>query len=152
MTPRKDARRLLVPIDASEEAHWSLRHAIRLAASGAAVEVSLVYVAEPVDNWEVLRFRTRDEVRRHFAERASIFLAQATAELAAAGIPSQSSVHEAEASNGLADLASELHCSEIIVPHCRWLGVFPYGPWHRLARQTGRVPVIEIGADGAPVR
>lgn len=150
--PGDGVQRLLIPIDASEEAHWSLGHAIRLGAAGVAVEVCLVYVAEPVHAWEVLRFRTREEVRRHFTARAAEFLAQAIAELEAAGIPCQGSFREVDTAAGLRELAGELHCSEIVVPHCRWLGVFPYGPWHRLARRAGGVPVIEIGPDGATLR
>nr|MBL8411747.1 universal stress protein [Dechloromonas sp.] len=148
--PGLGVQRLLLPIDASEEGGWGIRHAIRLAGAGAMLEVCLAYVVEPVHNWEVLRFYSREEVIRHFKARATVFLTQAAAPLAAADIPTQGSFQELGPARSLGDLASDLHCSAIVLPHCRWLGLFPYGPWHRLARMAGTVPVIETDAGGMP--
>jgi nucleotide-binding universal stress UspA family protein len=149
--PGQAVRRLLLPIDASEESSWGVRHAVRLAEAGEAVEVCLIYVAEPVLNWEELRFRSPEEVREHFRARSSIFLARAAASLAAAGIPCQTDFHVLGPEERLDDLASALHCSEIVVPRCRWLGVFPYGPWRRLTQPVGAIPVTETSTDGLPV-
>lgn len=149
--PRSDtAARLLIPIDATDESRWGLRHAIRRAEQGAPVEVCLLCVAEPVRNWEVLRFYTEEEVRRHFQERSAIFLEEAAQALRAAGIPCQALFREADdTARAVVDLAEQLECSEIVVPRTLCLGLFPCGLAHRLVRRHGAIPVTQTREDGS---
>ena len=101
--PGNGLQRLLIPIDASTESRWGLRHAVQLAAAGQPVDVCLLYVAEPVRNWEVLRFYSEDEVRQHFQERAAIFLEEAAETLHQAGLPCRRFFREADPVGGIID-------------------------------------------------
>ncbi|MCE1181696.1 MAG: universal stress protein [Rhodocyclales bacterium] len=126
--PAKSFVRLLIPMDATDESRRGLNYAFRLAGSGAQVEVNLLFVAEPLQNWEVLRFYTEDEARKHFQERSAILLEKAAQELAERGTQSRTYFREADSVGGINDLAEELNCSEIAVPKTHWLGLFPSGP------------------------
>lgn len=147
--PADAVTRLLLPIDASDESRWGLQYALRLAATGMPLEVCLLYVAEPVRSWEVLRFYTEDEVRKHFQERSAIFLEAAAKSLADAGIACRTYFREADAVGGVIDVAEELNCSEIVVPRTRWLGLFPSGLGPKLIKRHCAIPVTLIGVDGS---
>lgn len=147
--PAKGLVRLLIPLDATVESRWGLKYALRLAGSGAQLEVNLLFVAEPVRNWEVLRFYTEDEVRKHFQARSVIFLEKAAQELAEIGIHCRTYFREADAVGGVIDLAEELNCSEIVVPRTHWLGLFPSGLGLKLINRHCAIPVRLINADGS---
>ena len=144
-------RRLLIPIDATEASRWALNYACRLAQTGSPPEICLLFVAEPVHNWEVLRFYTEEEVRRHFQQRSAVFLDEAAALLQAAGLASRSFFREAETVAGIVDLAEELACTEIVVPATLWLGRFPTGLARKLLQRPCAVPVTLVREDGVPV-
>ncbi len=78
--------RLLIPVDAKEGSRRGVGYAINLARQAEDVEACLLYIVAPVRNWEVLRFRTEQEIHRHFQERSEVFLQEASAPLKAAGI------------------------------------------------------------------
>lgn len=141
--------RLLIPIDATDESRWGLQYALRLARAGTQVEVCLLYVAEPMRSWEVLRFYTEDEVRRHFQARSAVFLEEAAKPLSDAGIACRTYFREADAVGGVIDMAEELNCSEIVVPKTHWLGIFPSGLGPKLINRHCAIPVTLINADGA---
>ncbi len=141
--------KLLIPIDATDESRWGLQYAIRRAKAGTAVEAYLLYVAEPVRNWQVLRFYTEEEIRRHFQERSAIFLEEACMPLREAGIPCQTYFREADAVQGVIDLAEELNCTAIVVPRTLWLGVFPAGLGRQLMNHRCAVPVMLTTSDGS---
>lgn len=147
--PAKALVRLLIPIDATDESRWGLVYASRLAKTGAQVEVCLLFVAEPVRNWEVLRFYTEDEVRKHFQERSAIFLGEAEKILSEAGLTSRTYFREADAVGGVIDMAEELNCSEVVVPRTHWLGLFPSGLGPKLINRDCIIPVTLINADGS---
>ena len=149
--PGNDLQRLLIPIDASAESRWGLRHAVQLAAAGQPVDVCLLYVAEPVRNWEVLRFYSEDEVRQHFQERAAIFLEEAAETLHQAGLPCRRFFREADPVGGIIDLAEEIQCTAIVVPATHCLGLFPTGLGRKLLNRQGSIPVTLVGADGSTV-
>ena len=69
-------QRLLIPIDATEASRRGVPYAIALARQVEPVEVCLLYVVAPVRDWEVLRFRTEQEIHQHFQSRAERFLAE----------------------------------------------------------------------------
>lgn len=141
--------RLLIPIDATNVSRWGLQYALRLARSGVRVEVCLLFVAEPVRSWEVLRFYTEDEVRNHFQERSAIFLEDAAKLLSEAGIACRTYFREADAVGGVIDMAEELNCSEIVVPMIHWLGLFPSGLGSKLINRHCAIPVTRVSADGS---
>lgn len=141
--------KLLIPIDATDASRWGLRYALRLAGTGTRVEACLLFVAEPVRSWEVLRFYTKDEVRRHFRERSAVFLEEAAKPLREAGIACQTCFREADAVDGVIEAAEALNCSEIVVPRSRWPGLFPSGLAARLIHRHCAIPVTQVGADGA---
>lgn len=147
--PAGTAVRLLIPIDATEESRWGVRYAVRLAAGGVRVEACLLYVAEPVRSWEVLRFYTEDEIRRHFQARSEVFLEEAATPLRDAGISCASYFREADAVDGVVAAAEELNCSEIVVPQTLWLGLFPSGLGARLIHRHCPIPVVLTDAEGA---
>ena len=100
--------RLLIPIDATEASRRGVAHAIALARQAERVEVCLLYVVAPVRDWEVLRFRTEQEIHQHFQSRAERFLEDASAQLKAAGIPCKACFREQEPVFGILDLAEWL--------------------------------------------
>lgn len=141
--------RLLIPIDASDESRWGVRYAIRRFETGTPVEVCLLFVAEPVRNWEVLRFYSEEEVRKHFQERAAAFLEEAARPLREAGIPYRSHFREADPVRGVIDCAEELNCTEIVVPQTTGCRLFSSALGERLRRQGCRIPVTRAKADGS---
>lgn len=141
--------KLLIPVDATDESRWGLKYASRLAGTGIEVEVCLLFVAEPVRNWEVLRFYTEDEVRKHFQERSALFLEEAAKSLAEAGIACRTYFREADPVGGVIDMAEELNCSEIVVPRTHWLGLFATGLGPKLINRHCTIPVTLINADGS---
>lgn len=141
--------KLLIPIDATDKSRWAINYAIRLAQAGAAIEVCLLYIIEPVKNWEVLRFHTEQEVRQRFDERSAIFLAEAADALSAAGIPCHRYCREDELILGILTFAEEKGCSEIVVPRTKLFGLFPYGLATKLASKSTNVPVVLTTEDGS---
>lgn len=147
--PANAVVRLLIPVDASNESRWGIHYALRLVREGARVEACLLYLAEPVRSWEVLRFYTEDEVRHHFQQRSAIFLEEAAQPLRDAGVACPTYFREADAVGGVIDMAEELNCSEIVVPRIHWLGVFPSGLGPKLIGRHCAIPVTLVNADGS---
>ncbi len=58
------ALRILVPINANDDSHWGIRYAMCRHREGMQVEVILLNIGEPVTEWQVLRFRTQQEIAR----------------------------------------------------------------------------------------
>lgn len=140
--------RLLILVDATEDSQWSLRYAQQRARIEGSLAVCLLYVAEPVREWEVLRFRTESEIRRHFEARAQLFLEEAANKLRDAGIDVQSYFREADPVLGVLSLAEELECTEIVAPKSEWLGLFSAGIGRKLLRAANHIPVRLVGAGG----
>ena len=149
--PDSALQRLLIPLDASAESRWGLRHAELLAATGRPLDICLLFVAEPVRRWEVLRFYREDEVRQHFQARAAVFLDEAAATLQQAGLPCRRFFREADPVGGILDLAEELQCTTIVVPATHCLGLFPTGLGRKLLNRQGSTPITRVGADGSTV-
>lgn len=141
--------KLLIPIDATDASRWAINYAIRRAQAGVSVEVCLLYIIEPVRNWEVLRFHTEQEVRQRFEERSQIFLAAAAEALSAVGIPCHRYCREDELVRGILTFAEESGCSEIVVPRTALFGLLPYGLASRLISKSTSVPVVLTTEDGS---
>lgn len=147
--PADDRVKLLIPVDASDESRWGVRHALRRFKAGTPLEVCLLFIAAPVRNWEVLRFYSEEEVRQRFQERAAVFLEEAAGPLREAGIPYRSHFREADAVRGVIDCAEELNCTEIVVPQTSGWRLLAPGLGDRLQRQGCRIPVTRTKADGS---
>ena len=141
--------RLLIPIDATEASRRGVAHAIALAGQAERVEVCLLYVVAPVRDWEVLRFRTEQEIHQHFQSRAERFLEDASAPLKAAGILCKACFREQEPVFGILDLAEQLECTAIVLPRPDWLDFRSSGLVRRLKRARRPTPVILVAADGS---
>lgn len=146
--PANALRKLLIPVDATAECHWPIQYAIRCGAAGTPLEVHLLTVIELPRQWEVLRFHSEQEIRQRFEERAAIFLAEAAASLAAAGIAAHRHCREDETVRGILNFAEELGCTEIVVPRLTFLGLFADGLAPKLTARRPRVPVVQVTADG----
>ena len=149
-----DTLKLLLPIDATERSRWGINYAIGRKQSGHDVAVSLLLVAEPVTNWEVLRFFSEERVRRFQAERGNYLLGDAAQPLRQAGIAAQMNYREGDIVFQILDVAEQLECDEIVLP-------MPYPRWGRLlsldivrevTRRQRSVPVTTVNSHGMPER
>ena len=146
------ARKLLLPIDATKESHWGLRYAIERAKAGERIEVCLLYVAERARDWQVLKFRTEEEVRGHFRNLSHVYLDEAAAVLRGAGVSNSAHFREADETYGILDFAEEQQCAAIVVPRREWLGgLLAYGTGARLKAARREIPIVFVDADGAVV-
>ena len=141
--------RLLIPIDATEASRRGVAHAIALARQAERVEVCLLYVVAPVRDWEVLRFRTEQEIHQHFQSRAERFLEDASAPLKAAGILCKACFRDQEPVNGILDLAEQLECTAIVLPRPDWLDFRGNSLVRRLRQARRPTPLILVDADGS---
>ena len=116
------------------------------------MEVCLLYVVAPVRDWEVLRFRTEQEIHRHFQSRAERFLAEASAPLKAAGILCKACFREQEPVFGILDLAEQLECTAIVLPRPDWLDFRGNSLVRRLRQARRPTPLILVDADGSAVQ
>ncbi|MBK9606300.1 MAG: universal stress protein [Betaproteobacteria bacterium] len=90
------ALKLLLPVDATARSRWGIQYAKTCQQGGRDVAVTLLFVAEPVTSWQVLRFRTQEEIRRFQSERANFLLADAAQALEQAGVPVQMQYREGD--------------------------------------------------------
>lgn len=141
--------KLLIPIDATAQSNWAINYAIRRARAGTLVEVYLLYVIEPVRNWEVMRFHTEQEVRQRFEERSAIFLEDAADALSVEGIPCHRYCREDEQVRGILTFAEEKGCTEIVAPRTTFFGLFLYGLAAKLTSKSSSVPVVLTTEDGS---
>lgn len=144
--------KILIPIDGSERARWALQHARGRARRGEALSVELLFVAEPIHNWQVLRFWTRRQISNFQSERGHFLLEDAERFLREAGITVQHHYREGDAAYQILDAAQTLNCQEIVLPAAEngWL--------HRLDRNIAReiqekqpsVRLVVVDSDGLP--
>lgn len=149
-----DTLKLLLPIDATERSRWGINYAIWCRQSGRDVAVSLLFVAEPVTNWEVLRFFSGEEVRRFQAERGNYLLGDAAQSLEQAGIRAQLNYREGDIVFQILDVAEQLECDEIVLPtpHPRWARLFSVDVVREASRRQRSVPVTTVNPQGVPER
>lgn len=149
-----DTLKLLLPIDATERSRWGINYAIGRKQSRRDVAVSLLFVAEPVTNWQVLRFLSQEKVRRFQAERGNYFLEDAAQPLRQAGIPAQMNYREGDIAFQILDVAEQLGCDEIVLPmpYPRWARLFSLDIVREVTGHQRTVPVITVDSHGMPER
>lgn len=145
------AIRFLLPVDATDRSLWAVSYVLRMAQQAPRQpEVVLLFVAPPVRNWEVLKFRTESEIHQFFQERAEIFLSQAAGPLLAAGIRVYRVFREVEPVHGIPAIAEELGCSEIVMPKPECWGLFSSRLPFKVRREAHGTPVTLVSPEGMP--
>lgn len=151
----KDARtlRLLVPINANDDSRWGLRYALQQRREGRSVEVVLLNVGEPINQWEVLRFRTHQEIAQFQADSAQAFIDEATRVLAAADIPCRGFFKQGEVVFSILDTAEEADCDEIAMPlpNKGFCSFFSRDIVAAVKNQQRGIPVVTVDRDGIDV-
>jgi len=144
--------RLLVPIDATDESRWGLQYALRKHREGTRLEVVLLNIGEPVTQWQVLRFRTQQEVALFQSERAQAFIEQASQYLAMEDVPCHGLFRQGELAFSILDVAEELDCDEIVMPEPKksLFAIFSTGTVAAVLKQQRDVPIVVVNSDGVP--
>lgn len=142
--------RLLVPINASEDSHWGIQYALRRHMEGAQIEVVLLNVGEPITQWEVLRFRTRQEIDQFQLERAQAFIEEASLLLSPKNILCRGLFKQGDLAFTILDTAEELDCDEIVMPAPNtWLSdLFSCGVVSTVLHQQRSIPVVVVTSEG----
>lgn len=156
MTTPSDTRvdqkllRILVPINANEDSRWGIQYALRRQRAGAQVEVILLNVGEPITQWEVLRFRTQQEIAQFQSESAQTFIDEATGLLTAANIPCRGFFRQGELVFSILDVAEEADCDEIVMPlpGKSFSSIFSRDIVATVRHRQRDVPVVVINREG----
>ena len=146
--------RLLVPINASEDSRWGLQYALRRQRQGAQLEVILLNVGEPITQWEVLRFRTQQEIEQFQSERAQAFIDEASQPLVASNIPCRGIFKQGKLVFSILDTAEELDCDEIVMPVSQsWLAsLFSCDVVGSVQHQQRSIPVVMVNDHGESLK
>jgi len=145
--------RILVPINANDDSRWGVEYALRRHRQGDRLEVVLLNVGEPITQWEVLRFRTEQEIAQFQSARAQAFIEEASQRLMAQDIPWRGLFKQGKLAFAILDTAEELECDEIVMPAATtWMpSLFSSAVASAVARAQRSVPVVLVNAGGAAV-
>lgn len=145
--------RILVPINANEDSRWGVRYALHRHREGRQVEVILLNIGEPIIQWEVLRFRTQQEIAQFQSERAQAFIEEAARPLAAANIPCRGFFKQGDVVFSILDTAEELDCDEIAMPAPKkgFPSFFSRDIVHAVKRRRRDLTVVAVNSDGKPL-
>jgi nucleotide-binding universal stress UspA family protein len=109
-------RKLLVPIDNSDNATRALQYAIRLAKESGAIELHLVYAHEaPLVYGEVAVYVTEEKVREMQKRHSEDVLRPAIEVARAAGVPFKSDILIGDVPKTLVKYAEEQGCEGIVM-------------------------------------
>ena len=144
--------RILVPVNADEDSRWGIRYALRQRHLGNQVEVILLHIGEPITQWQVLRFRTQQEIAQFQSKRAQAFIEDAAKPLTAESIPYRGFFKQGEVAFAILDAAEELDCHEIAMPLCKTVfwGIFSRDILYKVTNRQRNIPVIAVRSDGIP--
>lgn len=142
--------RLLIPINAKQNSRWAIEYALRRNREGTPLEVILLNVGEPIVQWEVLRFRTQQEIEQFQSERAHAFIEEASQLLVANNIHCRGLFKQGELTFTILDTAEELECNEIVMPMSRtWMSnLFSCGVVNTVVHQQRGIPVVVVNDEG----
>ena len=107
--------RILLPVDGSESASHAARHVAAIAAMVPDLEVHLLNVQPPGDDWTVGRMLKPDELAAMEKEWGESALAPARDILKAAGLAATEHIVQGEVADTIARVAGELGCDQIIM-------------------------------------
>ena len=150
--PGMKVLRILIPINAKEDSRWGVRYALKRHREGNNVEAILLNVGEPITQWEVLRFRTQQEIAQFQSERAQAFIEEAIVPLVAAQIPCRGFFKQGNIVFSILDTAEELDCDEIAMPAPKmgWLSFFSREIVDAVKRKGRDVAITVVRSDGEP--
>ena len=145
--------RLLVPINANETSRWGVQYALQKHREGKGVEVILLNVGEPIHQWEVLRFRTQQEIEDFQTERAQAFFEETAQTLLAEDIPCRGFFRHGDITFSILDIAEEMGCNEIVlpVPKKRLMSLFARDVVKRIQSRQRASRVVTVNREGAQV-
>jgi nucleotide-binding universal stress UspA family protein len=144
---------LLVPIDATPRSRWGIQYAVWQHRTGKKVDVSLLYVVEPLmRRFDTLRFRTEQEIAAFRFERAKWLLDDAALPLRENKISHVAYIREGNVVFEILDTAEQLDCSEIVLPSPPhgWLRCLARNIVLRVLRKQRTVPVVTVNQHGLP--
>ena len=142
--------RLLLPVDATERSRWSIAYVMSLQRCKTPIEAHLLFVAEPITNLHVLRFRTRADLAAFQRQYGQQQLDDAVAPLRRSGIPVRAHYREGNIAFEIVDCAEQAGCDRIVLPQ-------PYPRWMRLLNgdvvrdvldRSASVPVVTVDRHG----
>jgi len=107
--------KILLPVDGSEGSSKAARHVAHIAAMMPDVEVHLLNVQPPGDDWMVRRLIKAEELAVMEADWAESALAPARSILQKAGVSCLNHTVQGEVAATIARLAQELGCDQIIM-------------------------------------
>jgi nucleotide-binding universal stress UspA family protein len=107
--------KILLPVDGSEGSLNAARHVAHIAAMVRDVEVHLLNVQPPGDDWMVRRMIKAEELAALEKDWGEAAIAPARSILEAAGVTCQSRMVQGEVAATIARLAQELGCDQIMM-------------------------------------
>jgi len=107
--------KILLPVDGSEGSSRAARHVAGLAAMVPGLEVHLVSVQPPGNDWVVRRMLKAEEIAGMEREWAEAALGPAREILRAAGVACKEHMVQGEVAQTIARLATELGCDQIVM-------------------------------------
>lgn len=107
--------KILLPVDGSECSSRAARHVAAIACSVPELEIHLVNVQPPGDDWMVRRMLKADELVTLEKEWGESAMAPAREVLAAAGLCATEHILQGEVARSVAALARDLACDQIIM-------------------------------------
>lgn len=107
--------KILLPVDGSEGSARAARHVTGIAAMVPDLEVHLVSVQPPGNDWMVRRMLKADELADMEREWAEASLGPARDILRSAGVACTEHVVQGEVAQTIARLAKELGCDQIVM-------------------------------------
>ena len=145
--------RLLVPVNGSENSLWAVKYALRLQKEGLAPEVMVLNVGEPVNEWQVMQFRTQQEIGQFQSRKAQSCIDEAIRPLAAGNVSCRGLFKQGEVVFSILDTAEELECDEIVLPRKkeRWAGLFGRSIVQDVLRGQRSIPVVLVNDHGESV-
>jgi nucleotide-binding universal stress UspA family protein len=105
----------LIPVDGSANSDRAVKHVIAMAEGREPVEIHLLNVQEPADNWELKRFMPQSEIEAMQESRGGDCLASARELLDKAGIRYTPHVLIGPVAETIARLALEQGCNMIVM-------------------------------------
>lgn len=127
-----------------------MRYAVQRHLEGTAIEVVLLNVGELITQWQVLRFRTQQEIAQFQSERAQAFIDEASQLLAAENIPYTGVFRQGDVVFSILDVAEELDCTEIVLPKTEnsVASVFSRKVVAEVQQRQRDIPVVVVDCDG----
>lgn len=105
----------LIPVDGSANSDRAVKHVIAMAEGRELVEIHLLNVQEPADNWELKRFMPPSEIEAMQESRGGDSLASARELLDKAGIRYTPHVLIGPVAETIARFALEQGCNKIVM-------------------------------------